>query len=161
MPEVLAPLREFAGNVQRHIGLVIGPEQLNLLEREADIAVRHVRPVQAELVCRKVGNLPMAAWASEGYLEEHGVPAADSLQHHWFIDGVTRQSFAMALAELGYPIPERQIAFCSDSMQAQRRAAEMGWGIVGLPNYVAEGTPGLVRVMPDQEIGRASCRERV
>lgn len=152
MPEVLAPLREFSGKVQRHIELVIAQEQLNLLEREADIAVRHVRPVQAELVCRKVGKLPMAAWASASYIEEHGVPSADTLHRHWFIDGVTRQFFAMALAELGHPIPETQIAFCSDSMQAQRRAAEMGWGIVGLPNYVAEETPGLVRVMSDQGV---------
>ena len=46
----------------------------NLLRREADIAVRMVRPDQGSLIARKVGEVALGAWASADYLAAMGTP---------------------------------------------------------------------------------------
>ena len=148
VPMLLSDLQDFSGQNDRQIELVISPKQLNLLEGEADIAVRHIRPSQSELVCRRVGGLPMAAFASADYLQEHGDLSTANLDQHWFVDGVSDQPFSMAVARLGYSIPQNRVAFRSDSLQAQVRAVQAGWGVAGLPVHVGEEA-GLVRVLRD------------
>lgn len=147
-PELLGSLQDFSGDIERQIELIISSRQLNLLEGEADIAVRHVRPAQSELVCRRVGGLPMAAYASAAYVEEFGVPDLQNTSDHWFIDGLTDQPFSMAVTRLGCVIPQSRVGFRTDSLRAQVRAVEAGWGIAGLPVYVGEAA-GLTRVMRD------------
>jgi DNA-binding transcriptional LysR family regulator len=148
VPELLRDLRDFSGQNERQIELVLSPKQLNLLDGEADIAVRHARPSQSELVCRRVGGMPMAAYASPEYLREHGDITTSNLDAHWFVDGVSEQPFSMAVARLGYSIPQNRVAFRSDSLQAQRHAVSAGWGVAGLPVHVGEAA-GLVRVLKD------------
>lgn len=50
----------------------------NLAKREADIAVRSVRPDNPDLVARRLARWPMALFASNAYIEQHGEPAAGS-----------------------------------------------------------------------------------
>lgn len=147
IPELLRPLQEQPGVAGRHIELIVSRERLNLLDREADLAVRHVRPEQGELICRKVGVLRMGAWASESYVAAHGQPTFDTLDRHRFIDGLTRRALVLALERLGYGVPVAQVAFRTDCLESQRRAAELGWGIVGIPDYLAKRSRGLVRVL--------------
>jgi DNA-binding transcriptional LysR family regulator len=147
LPELLTPLQHMAGAEARYIELIITRERLNLLDREADVAIRHMRPEQTELVCRQLGALPMGAWASESYLERFGEPTMGSLDGHRFIDGLSTRGFTIALEQLGHKVPDSQVAFRTDSLQCQRRAAELGWGMVGLPDYLGERTPGLKKVL--------------
>jgi DNA-binding transcriptional LysR family regulator len=147
IPELLRPLQEQPGAAERYIELIVSRERLNLLDREADLAVRHIRPEQGELICRRVGILPMGAWASRDYVAEHGRPTLDKLEHHHFIDGLSTRAFALALERLGYRVPDAQVAFRTDSLESQRRAAELGWGIVGIPDYLAGRSEGLIRVL--------------
>ena len=148
VPELLTSLKDFSGNNDRQIELVISPRQLNLLEGEADIAIRHIRPSQSELVCRRLGGMPMAAYASEQYLQEQGQPNLQNLDQHWFVDGMSEQPFSMAVSRLGCSIPQNRVAFRTDSLHAQLRAAQSGWGITGLPAHVGESA-GLQRVLAD------------
>ena len=149
LPELLVPLKDLEGAESRFIELIVSRERLNLLEQEADVAIRHMRPEQTELVCRKLGELPMGAWASEDYLARFGAPSMETLNEHRFIDGLSTRGFSLALERLGHKLPESNVAFRTDSLQSQRRAAELGWGVVGLPNYLGERTPGLIRVLED------------
>ncbi len=148
MPEMLISLKDFSGQNDRQIELLISHKQLNLLEGEADIAIRHARPSQSELVCRRVGGMPMGAYASADYLREHGQPNLKNLTEHWFVDGMTEQPFSMAVARLGCSVPQNRVAFRADSLRAQLRAAQSGWGIAGLPGYVGEAA-GLQQVLTD------------
>jgi DNA-binding transcriptional LysR family regulator len=91
----------------------------------------------------------MGAWASEAYLEQFGVPTMDTLDRHRFIDGLSTRGFTLALEQLGHKVPDSQVPFRTDSLQTQRRAAELGWGLVGMPDYLAERTPGLKKVLGD------------
>ena len=149
VPELLLPLKDESDTGDRQIEVVVSAALLNLLDREADLAVRHVRPVHRELVCRRVGSLPLGAWASDAYIARHGEPRFDQLDEHWFVDGATERRFAAALSQLGAQVPTRRIVFRSDSLQAQLKAAELGWGLVGIPDYLGERRPGLRRVFRD------------
>lgn len=147
LPDLLLPLQDPLGVSGRQFEIVVSGDLLNLLEREADIAIRHVRPEQSELLCRRVGALPMAAWASPAYLARHGEPQLDALESHWFIDGASERRFCMAVERLGHAIPQHRVAFRTDSMHTQRIAARSGWGIVALPVYMGAADPGLKRVL--------------
>ncbi len=153
LPEILTPLQNLPGADARYIELIVSPQRLNLLDREADLAIRHMRPDQTELICRKVGAVPMGAWASEGYLERFGEPTLASLDDHRFIDGLSTRGFTIALEQLGHKVPDSQVSFRTDSLQSQRRAAELGWGLVGIPDYLGERTPGLRKVLEDTAEG--------
>ncbi|MEZ5558660.1 MAG: LysR family transcriptional regulator [Pseudomonadales bacterium] len=147
VPALLAGLPACAGPTPCHVELMLTGEQLNLLQSEADFAVRHVRPQQADLVCRRVGALRLGAWASSTYLERWGTPAIDTLSRHWFIDGVSNRRFCRAAQRLGIEIPAERVVFRSDSMLTQRNAALAGRGIVGLPLYMGDPEPQLARVL--------------
>lgn len=149
VPELLGPLQDLEGADSRYIELIVSHERLNLLEQEADVAIRHMRPEQTELVCRKLGAVPMGAWASEAYLERFGYPTMETLSDHRFIDGLSTRGFTLALERLGHKVPDSRVSFRTDSLQSQRRAAELGWGLVGIPDYLAARTPGLIKVLGD------------
>jgi len=149
VPELLMPLHDDPTAAERQIEVVVSAQLLNLLDREADLAVRHVRPVHNDLVCRRVGSLPLGAWVSEAYLACHGEPRFDALADHRFVDAASEQRFAAALERLGGRVPAERILFRSDCLQAQLRAAELGWGIVGIPDYLGERRPGMRRVLRD------------
>ena len=81
LPGVLARLQQAEPGIA--LELVASNELTNLLRREADIAVRMVRPAQSSLVARKLGETRMVPCASPGYLERHGTPRTpDDLQQH-------------------------------------------------------------------------------
>lgn len=129
------------------VEFIVANEQLNLLERQADIAVRHVRPQQQELICRRVGEVPMLPCASRAYLAEHGPVDPDRLEHHRFIDGAEHSRFQQGAASVGVFLPDSGIVFRSESLVAQRAAMLAGWGIAALPLPMLKTLPEAEPVM--------------
>jgi len=72
LPPVLAALRQAEPGIA--IELVASNDLTNLLRREADIAVRLVRPVQGSLVAKKLADIPIVACAHTSYLRRAGTP---------------------------------------------------------------------------------------
>ena len=70
MPPVLAALQAAEPGIA--VELVASNQLTNLLRREADIAVRMVRPAQASLVAKKIADIPLTACAHESYLARAG-----------------------------------------------------------------------------------------
>ena len=74
--EVLTPI--LTAFLARYPGitldLVTDTRTLSLSRREADVAVRMMRPEGHELVARKVGEVGFGLYASPGYLERMGMP---------------------------------------------------------------------------------------
>ncbi|MGV8989752.1 MAG: hypothetical protein ACOH2H_26510 [Cypionkella sp.] len=48
--------------------------QADILRREADIAIRMVRPVQGALVAKAVGRIACGFHAHRSYIARHGLP---------------------------------------------------------------------------------------
>ncbi len=145
VPNLLAPGLDgkpgqslLADNIS--VELNVTNQNLNLLQRDADIAIRLARPNQQELVARRVGELPMAAFATPNYLEEVGPLTDHTVSQHRFIDGISQHNFQSAAHSIGWPFSDDQIAFKSDSLVGQRAAMLAGLGIAGLPRYCVEGT---------------------
>jgi DNA-binding transcriptional LysR family regulator len=63
LPAILAPLRQTAPGIR--VRIVATGDIQNLMQREADIAIRHVRPDQPDLIARHVGR-PAAHAARSG-----------------------------------------------------------------------------------------------
>jgi len=149
LPELLAPLRQRDVDGQIQIDLLIANDQLNLLQQEADIAIRHVQPQQQDLVARRLAPLPYGLYASAGYIDEYGTPALQDLARHRFIDGVSVARLARHSERLGRPLAREQFVLRSDSFSGQLHAALAGWGIVALPVHVAQARPALARVLSE------------
>jgi DNA-binding transcriptional LysR family regulator len=148
-PGLISPLRRAGADRQINIELLIANDLLNLLQGEADIAIRHVQPRQQDLICRRLAGLPAGLYASRSYVAERGMPDLSSFQEHWFIDGVRTPRLARHARRLGYPMSKEQFVFRSDSFAGRLNGAEAGWGITVVPAHVAASRPGLVRVLTD------------
>src|SRR5215475_13971408 len=81
LPPILAELRDAHADLV--IELVLSNQTQDLLHREADIAVRMVRPSQQALLVRRVGEMPLGLYAHRKYIERHGMPEsrADLAKH--------------------------------------------------------------------------------
>ena len=151
MPPILARLRESLPEVQ--IELVSTNQLSNLLRREADIAVRMLRPEQASVVAKKIGAVGVGIYASRAYLKRHGTPhaPADLLSYGLIGDDaldVIQRGFQLA----GYSVPREAFVLRSDDLIVQWQAVRAGVGIGFLADYVARNDAELVRVVPAIQI---------
>jgi DNA-binding transcriptional LysR family regulator len=136
------------------IQLLLQTQVLNLLQREADIAVRLSRPLQADLVARKVGELAFALYASRDYLERHGRPTSpdDLAQHRCVAFDEATSWHSGPGASLQRVLSAATVAFRANSGQAQLAAIRAGCGVGAAVCFLAERHPELEQVLPGSEI---------
>ena len=136
------------------IDLVAEARHLNLLRREADIAIRPSRFPQLDVVQRQVAVLGFGLYASHDYVGRLGVPN--------FSAGARGHSLVLAGAEMGKTIVDTawlsalagaaRGAARANSRLAMANLAVAGAGIACLPCYLGNATPGLRRI-PTPEPG--------
>ncbi len=151
LPPLIAKLRKETPEIQ--IELVASDEVKNLLRREADIALRMVRPEQESLIARKVLSLTLGTYASKKYLKSHGVPAdaADLLNHQLIgYDQVT--TILKGFREFGESVNRENFAFRTDDNIVQWQAVRAGLGIGFMADYLAKTDRTVKRVLPDFQI---------
>ncbi|SHO62824.1 DNA-binding transcriptional regulator, LysR family [Pseudoxanthobacter soli DSM 19599] len=148
LPPILAALRE------RHpalaFELVLTNAVEDLMQREADIAVRMVAPTQGALVARHVGRIPLGFHAHRRYLDRAGTPRTTAdLAAHALI-GFDRGSAAIrAMAARVPALDGLRFALATDSDIAQLAAIRAGFGIGICQVPIAARDPDLVRLLPD------------
>ena len=148
LPPVLTRLR------QRHPGLVIELVLSNavddLLQRQADIAVRMVEPTQEALIARRLPPVVLGLHARRSYLERRGTPTAiGDLANHDLI-GFDQETPAIRAIAARFPALDRSaFALRADSDLAQLAAIRAGFGIGVCQVQVARRDPDLLRVLPD------------
>ena len=143
LPPVLKELRTVAPLLA--IDVVATNDISDLLRREADIAIRHVRPEQPDLIARRVREDTAHFFAAPSYLKAHGRPTvAGGLAEHQFIGfgdidrmlgylqplnlGLTRDNFRLSSAAGGVAWEMARhglgIAIMSTQIAAQFRDVE-------------------------------------
>jgi len=149
MPPILLDLRLALPGIQ--IELVSSNQVSNLLRREADIAIRMLRPDQASLVARKLGEVALGAFAHRNYLARRGVPVrpADLLQHE-LIGGDTDPAIRQGFEAMGFPVPPGAFALRSDDLMVQWQAVRAGLGIGFAAAYQARMDRDVVPVLSGQ-----------
>lgn len=129
------------------VELAISNRTQDLLRREADIAVRTVRPTQSALVTRKLGVLELGLHAHPSYLKQHGTPhTLEALREHALI-GFDRAPSVQRLPRLGIPLRRELFAFRCDSDVGQYAALRAGFGI-GACQVALARRDGLLPVLP-------------
>ncbi len=146
MPQILTRFREQHPGID--VELTLSNKLEDLTRREADVAVRMSRPTQNSLVAKKVGDLGFGFYATEDYLQRHGVPADfEQLQQHTLIG---YDSFVPAIASelsIGRPITRDMFGLRTDDDAAQIAALRAGFGIGVCQHQIAERS-GLKPVLP-------------
>jgi DNA-binding transcriptional LysR family regulator len=145
------------------VQLILTPDELDLSMREADIAIRLRRPVQADLIQRRLFTIPYHAYASRIYIERHGEPErVDDLDNHCIVSlGGEQPSFILDLHRLttlgrGPRDPRASRLIVNDSL-ALRSAIETGAGVGMAPDYAMSRNPNVKQVLRDIEMPTLDC----
>jgi DNA-binding transcriptional LysR family regulator len=156
LPALLARFAEAEPGIQ--IELVASNQLSNLLRREADIALRMVRPVQSSLVARKLGEVRIVAAAHESYLARAGMPRkpADLLAHR--LIGYDRDDLVLrGFARMGFPIAREQFVLRTDDQVAYGQLVASGAGIGFVAAYNVAQWPGVKALLPMLQIPSLPC----
>jgi DNA-binding transcriptional LysR family regulator len=155
LPPVLAALHRAEPAIQ--IELLVSNQISNLLQREADIAVRMVRPRQTGLVARKLGEFAIGAYASQAYLTQAGTPREPaSLFEHALVGYDRDRTIEEGFARLGYAAPPELFVLRTDDQVAYALAVAQGMGIGFMADFQARAL-GLVPVLPQLRIPPMPC----
>ncbi len=130
----------------------------NLLRREADIAVRMLRPDQGSLIARKVGDVGVGAYAHADYLAAMGTPRTlADLGDHRLIGFDRDDTILRGFARAGIALTPAHFALRTDDQVANGQLIVAGAGIGFASHYWAALWPGLRRVLPDMPIAPLPC----
>ncbi len=148
LPPILLDLHTSAPGIRTEI--VAASEIRNLSKREADIAVRHVRPDQPDLIARHIGDFRANYYAANSYLDAAGRPrTATDLSEHRFIGASELDQQIELLAEHGVSVrPENFVSF-SNSGSTMWEMTRAGLGVTLLPKVIGDADPTVERVLPD------------
>lgn len=127
------------------IELLVDNRQLDLLRREADIAIRATRPVEGDLFGRRIAETAWALYASPKYLAGRPQPLAPSFEGHSFI-GWDSSAVAAAAAWLDDTVSTEAIVYRSSSLINQMMAVKAGIGMALLPCYLGDQEQDLLSV---------------
>ena len=140
-----------------NLQLVLTNEELDLTMRQADCAVRLRQPQQPDLIQRRLFTVHLHVFASQAYLDKHGVPksAADLDNHRIVTFGEPVPSYLgglNALETVGRPEGDKRSTVLQiNDLMSIRRAVKRGVGIAMLPDYMAGKDSGLVPVLEELE----------
>lgn len=130
--------------------LVPSDTEANLLLREADIAVRMFKPRQSNLIARKLGDLGLALFATQDYLDRRGTPVSPAdLAAHDLIGGDADGQVLEGLRSLGVDIDREGFRYRCDDRFVAWQLLVAGCGIGAAHLAQGKSVPNLVRVLPD------------
>jgi DNA-binding transcriptional LysR family regulator len=124
---------------------------VDLSRREADVALRLVRPKEPALVARRLGELPFAIFAAESYLKRRGTPrtlaaaaAHDFVGYHEALDNLPQVRWLQRSVR-----PLRYVLRAS-TLTTQTLACAEGLGLALLPLFVSAREPRLRQLFSRQ-----------
>lgn len=122
----------------------------DLLRREADIAVRHVKPEQPELIARFIREATAHFYASEAWVKTHGHPrSAEDAAHLPFVGSDRQGRYLTYLRAHGLNLSEANFSCYADHTVTHWALVQQGLGIGAMMEEIARDMPGLVRVLDD------------
>ena len=132
------------------VEIVASNQVENLLRRDADIAIRMVKPAQNELMARKVCDIALCACAAKSYLDRRGRPLkpADLVDHD--LVGFDRgDEIIRGFTQHGIPVTRSSFRFRADNQIVLWEAVRAGNGIGLGQEPLADRDPLIEKVLPD------------
>jgi DNA-binding transcriptional LysR family regulator len=147
LPPIVARLREQHPALK--VELVSTNRVQDLLRREADIAVRMVRPKQEQLVARRIGKVELGFHARKEYLLRHGTPRRmEELAGHAVIGYDQPSAFVRNAGKALQGYGREAFSLRTDSDLAQLALIRAGAGIGICQVGLARRNEALIRVLP-------------
>ncbi len=149
LPPILSDFRYQYPNTV--IELSVSNQMADLLRRDADIAVRMVRPKQKALLAKRAGKVVLGFHAHRRYLERYGYPERlEDLAHHTLIGFDRVPPSAHFLEASPIPVSRELFAFRCDYDLAQLAALRAGFGIGICHTGIARRDPDLLPLLGKQ-----------
>lgn len=146
--------RYLAAFRQAHPGivveLVVDNRVLSLSRREADVALRPMRPSEGDLWGRKLADVAWTIYGARSYLEANGgaLFSPADLARHAIIAWEESAASIHAANWIKRTAPVEAIAYRTNSVVNQFVAVKAGIGLALLPCYLGDGDADLVRALP-------------
>lgn len=148
LPPILNHLRQRHPDLQ--FELELSDDVADLMRRDADLALRMVRPTQGDLLARRVGTVRLGLFAHQSWVDRHGVPESfGALARSRHLIGYDRQHVLIdALAGQGQRVVRGDFGLRSDSNLAQLAAMRAGLGVAVCQVPLAARDAALVPLFP-------------
>lgn len=147
LPPAIKHIRQIAPLIE--IDIVAANDIQDLQLREADIAIRHVRPQEPDLIARLVAEGQANFYASTDYLDQHGRPASiDDMTKHDFIGFGDTTRMLEYLNPLGLSLTEQNFPLGSANSLVAWELIQHGLGIGIMPEKVAGIAPNIECLLP-------------
>ncbi|MEM6709863.1 MAG: LysR family transcriptional regulator [Pseudomonadota bacterium] len=148
LPSVLRTLRERAPGIV--VDVIASDEVRDLLRREADIAIRHTLPTQADLIARRIGSLRGRIYAARRLLNAVGKPSSFAdLGDKDFVGIADTEGLIAGLAEQGLMLRPDQFCVQTASGNCMLQLIREGLGFGVLPMDTGERFDDLVCVLAE------------
>lgn len=119
--------------------------------READLALRVVRPTQGNLKVRRVGHMTYSVYGSRSYLERHPYLEGEPLGGRRFITWDDNHAHLPAADWLARKHPGCKIALVTSSLPTQIAAVRAGLGLAIIPDFLTV-KDDFIRVIPSDQM---------
>jgi DNA-binding transcriptional LysR family regulator len=148
LPPLLLRLRELAPALR--VDVVTTDALSDLRRREADIALRHVRPSEPELIGRLLREASASFYASQDWVRRHGHPrqAAEAAAHA-FIGSDRSGRYLGYLRAHGLPVTEQNFSAYAENSNTAWALVRQGLGIGAMMDEVAAAFADVVRVLDE------------
>jgi DNA-binding transcriptional LysR family regulator len=147
LPPAITKIRALAPNLK--IDVIAANDVRDLMRREADIAVRHIRPDQPDLIARLICDAKGYFYASDKYLAARGHPRSLSdLKQHDFISMGDVSRMLGHLRSLGIDLEEKHFRLSSENGMVGWAMAQAGLGVIPMDEVVAKQSPNMIQLLP-------------
>lgn len=138
LPSLLDRLKLLAPGLE--IDIAADNRVRDLLLREADIAIRHVRPEQPDLIARRVCEDPTRFYATRQYTDTYGHPKlGNDISHHQFVSYGDFERIIGYLKPIGLDLTRQNFRYVSNSQVVEWEIARRGHAIAIMSDRIASG----------------------
>lgn len=146
LPPMIKALRELEPGIE--IEIYSTNEQRDLNRREADIAIRSVRPTQPELIAKRLCSVRGHLYAAKSYLQQLGnPPSIAELNKANFIDTEKPGRLMTLLNSQGFGLTRQNFPVISNSHIVQWELVKQGMAISATVEEIGDNEPLVERVV--------------
>lgn len=147
LPPILDGLRVEAPGIE--IEIVASSAMQDLRKREADIALRHIRPEQPDLIAKLVRETTAHLYASTEFLDRHGRPTTPQEVNNLPFVGVDEPERLLPhLNAMGLSLTRKSFRYHTESGAVMWELVKQGLGITVMTREMADMTPEVEMVWP-------------
>jgi DNA-binding transcriptional LysR family regulator len=143
--------RFVARHPQLRLEIVTTTAAVELGRRDADLALRLVRPSHGNLKARRLGAMSYGVYGHRDYLARHPAPGGDPLAGRAMITWDEAHAHLPAAQWLAKRAPDAHVVLAVSTLRAQIAAARAGLGLAVIPDFLVTD-PDLVRVLAPGDV---------